>query len=421
MASDDKDFYQSYSAIPVKEDSKMSSFQTTTTTTTTNLQTMNKSNRKAAIYITIGCVLFFLGFMMDDECWNDVAASKKQQRIFANSFKKTTEREDKAEVEVEPTLKPGGGRDWNLNVEEGTISAKHDDSFVLGAYPFSPLVLTHKDQANQIKFPLDRLKALKTLKDGKRVFLPGLGRQFPNERVKVWTDWYYAEVGVSKDLSLSVEYLDDNFITFKDVPGGHDMVLDITLGIQVEGNTVNFVSAREGSHSWWSKWFKPKTFQYGGGRDWIINLDDGTIAAKHTPYLVLGYGPTHLMLTEKTSSAAIRFNNLEALANGETATLSFIDSDKAVGKLQDAEQYSGPWRYIEGGIVPASDAVPVKYIKNNYIATAVKGVPQEKSLVLDVTYWQMYSGNNVNFVGGWTWEEEPNEDEDIVNDNTDID
>lgn len=415
MVSNDKDCYQSYTAIPVKdEDSKMSSFQTTTNLQEDNKSTtQHKTNRKT-IYITIACVLIFLGFM-DDEFAYGTAGKKKRMRV--DSSKKATEKEREDE-EVAPTLKPGGGRDWNLNVKEGTISPKHDDSFVLGAYPFSPLVLTHKDQSNQIKFPLDQLKALK---DGERVSLPGLGWQFPDEKLKVWTDWYYANLGVSKDLSLRVEYLDDNFITLKSVQGGHNMALDISFGIQAEGNTVNFVSAKEGSNSWWSKWFKPRTFQYGGGRDWILNLDDGTIASKHAPYLVLGYGPTHLMLTEKSSSAAIKFDNLEALANGETTTLSFINSDKAVGKFQDAEQYSGPWRYIESGIVPASDAVPVKYIKNNYIATAVEGVPQEKALVLDVAFWQMYSGNNVNFVGGWTWEEEPNEDENGVYDNIETD
>lgn len=317
---------------------------------------------------------------------------------------------------IPPTLLPGGGRDWSLNLEEGTISPKHDDKFVLGAHPNPPLVLTNKGESNQITFSTDDLKALK---DGQSVSMTGIGLQYPNENLKVWGSWYYTDTCAAEKQSIELRYLDDNFLAMKDQEG-HDLVLDVSFWKMTKGNTVNFVRVKGESTEWsWLKpktWFQPKTFQYGGGRDWILNEDDGTIGLKNAPYLVLGHGPIHLMLTEKNSSSTIKFDNLDDLASGESTILTYGNKEKAIGKLKSEEQYAGPWRYIESVIVEPADATYLKYIENNYIGTAEESGDGQKALVLDVTFWKMISDNPVNLVGGWSWKE--SEDKNTKNNTT---
>jgi hypothetical protein len=336
------------------------------------------------------CALFIplvvLGFVLDDEAPGIVSHLRSST--------------------IPPTLLPGGGRDWSLNLEEGTISPKHDDKFVLGAHPKPPLVLTNKGESNQITFSTDDLK---TLKDGQSVSMNGIGPQYPDdENLKVWDSWYYMDTCASEKQSIELRYLDDNFLAVKDQEG-HDLVLDVSFWKMTRGNTINFVRVKGENTEWsWLKpktWFQPKTFQYGGGRDWILNVDDGTIGLKHAPNLVLGQGPIRLMLTEKDSPSTIKFDNLDDLAGGESTTLTYGSKQKAIGKLKMEEQYAGPWRYIESAIVEPADATHLKYIDNNYIGTAEEGRDGEKSLVLDVSYWKMISGNTVNLVGGWSWKE----------------
>merc|ERR1712232_249234 len=309
---------------------------------------------------------------------------------------------------IEPTLKAGGGRDWTLNLEDKTISPKHDDSLVLGAYPFTPLVLTGRGEPNQIIFSPDQLKALQ---DGQDIIsLSGVGLQYPKEDMKEYSGWLYTEAATAQDLSLSLQYVDENFLVTKDNKGV-DMVLDISFWQYNEGNTVNFVrslkddgSKNKKDQHWWDFLFKHKTFLYGGGRDWIINVEDGTISPKHAPLLALGFGPRRLILTTKSSSSAQKFDNLDELASGETVKLTLSDGDEGLGKMYTDERFVDQYRYIESKMVGSEDAVPVKYVMNNYIATAEDGVAEDKALVLDVSYWKMVDGNTVNFVGGWSYE-----------------
>lgn len=345
-------------------------------------------------YCALFIPLLVLGFVLDDEGPGIVShlRSSKDNTILHKNI-------------LPPTLLPGGGRDWSLNLEEGTISPKHDDKFVLGAHPNQPLVLTNKGESNQLTFSIDDLK---TLKDGQSVSMTGIGLQYPDENLKVWDSWYYTDTCVAEKQSIELRYLDDNFLAMKDQEG-HDLVLDVSFWKMTKGNTVNFVRVKEENTEWsWLKpktWFQPKTFQYGGGRDWILNIDDGTIGLKNTPNLVLGQGSIHLMLAEKNSSSTIKFDNLDDLASGESTTLTYGSKQKAIGKLTSEEQYAGPWRYIESVIVEPADAASLKYIDNNYIGTAEEGKDGEKALVLDVTYWKMIGGNPVNLVGGWSWKE----------------
>jgi hypothetical protein len=407
---------KTYTAIPLKDGNPPSSPRIDThplETSAGNTHLLN--SRRKEIYFGFACciAILLLGFAFDDEFNNNNNREEMDFTLLrgpSKSIQNDISKKDKT-IDFFPTLSPGGGRDWTLNLEEGTISPKHDDSFVLGSYPNAPLVLTNKGDPNQITFPKDQLEALTK---GESTSLSGIGFQYPDEELKIYDVYYYKEAtGGLTDSSLTVEYLDSNFITWRDGKG-HDLVLDIAFGIQEKGNSVNFVSVKDEDASknapWWKQWFQPKTFQYGGGRDWVIDPEDGTISSKHSPDLVLGYGPLNLMLTEKGSSSAATFENLEALASGETTKLVFASGTQAVGKLQSEEQHFGPFRYIEGCIVSQNDAVPVKFIDNNYIATAEEGVPQEKALVLDVSFWKYYSTNHVNFVGGQTWEATDDDD-----------
>lgn len=431
-----------------------------------------KNRNRKVLYMTTAFILILFGVsMINDENQrrgeihghehNMIRVSERRDSDTDHHYsssnhphqRRRNKKEHKKDNGIEPTLKPNGGRDWTINVEEGTIAAKHNPELVLGSYPYSPLVLTHRGESNQIVFPISELQSLKM--QGSVSKLSGIGLQFPQEQhpdaEKEYHEWKYVEMGASPApsssqsatstststsnlLSLSnVDFIDDNFITWRN-NDGNDMVLDVSLWAEVAGNTVNLVRANPDhkSKNWWdwNKWFPPQTFKYGGGRDWVLNLDDGTIGCKNTPFLVLGYAPIRLLLMEKGSLGANTFEkgSLEALANNETTTLILAndnndgdDMKMAIGKLEDKEQYFGPYRYIESSIVPESEATPLKYIENNYIATAEPGVPYEKALVLDVSFWQMISGNTVNFVGGFTWEETANDGNDHDDDDDDDD
>jgi hypothetical protein len=350
----------------------------------------------ATTYCIVFMAILFLG-----STFNDKAAHIRGQKGYTKVDKHF----------IPPTLMPGGGRDWTLNLEEGTISPKHDDTFALGAQPNASLVLTNKGEPNQITFSPDNLK---TLQNGESVSMTGIGLQYPYSKLKESGEWYYAEACAAENKSIEMRYLDGNFLAMKD-QDRHDLVLDVSFWNMKKGTTVNFVMAGERSEWRWYKpetWFKPKTFIYGGGRDWILNLDDGTISPKHTPHLVLGQGPIRLILAEKNSPATIKFDNLVDLASGKSTTLTYDNKQKAIGKVTKEEQYAGAWRYIESEIVePAIGATHFTYLENNYIGTTEEDIRSEKALVLDIAFWQMIDGNAVNLVGGWVWKDEKEEKE----------
>merc|ERR1712224_6861 len=121
------------------------------------------------------------------------------------------------------TLMPGGGRDWIINAEEGTISPKHDDRFVLGADSHSPLVLVKKGSCHQMKF--SQLE-LERLGEQEIVAFPLLGLRDPDEDAMEYKAWNYRPVLAFHDgeeakkretelhqksaSSLEMQYRDDN-------------------------------------------------------------------------------------------------------------------------------------------------------------------------------------------------------------------
>ncbi len=315
-----------------------------------------------------------------------------------------------------PTLSPGGGRDWSLDFTKNMILSKHNPELALGSLPLDYLVLTSRVDENAIRFPLDDLKRLQ---QGEEVSLIPLCLQIP-DYVGTFEDWDYMFAGISddkrsrrcglglEDTNLVVQYVDNNFIV---IDG--KWALDVSFWSMTPGNTVNFVKAVDHPKKhWWKK--KPKTFEYGGGRDWVLNLDDGTISSKHYPSLVLGKGPKALLIVGAETDEAWKFdfNDLVTLKNG--GVIKAVNSmGDAAFKKEDHESYFKQFRYIQSRVCStdssgneeyaAAGAVKLKYIDDNYLAIYEENEPEEKALVLDVSFWSMVPYNIVNYVGGWSY------------------
>lgn len=288
------------------------------------------------------------------------------------------------------TLLPGGGRDWVLNLEEGTISPKHNKEFAIGVLESSPLVLTRKDSDNVIRFDKEKLSALS---EGVPQMMEGIGLNSPSDQdFKGLLFWLLTSSGPEE--SLTLEYKESNFIVVKE--RGQEYVLDISFGKYEPGNTVNFLRAPESSPL--------KTFQSGGGRDWIIDLEEGIISPKHEPMLALGRGVQQLQLHPRGTKNVWKFDNLEKLKNGEP--MKMINTDGLVmGKLENEENTFFIWRYILSSKVNDPEkAISLKYIDDNYLAVYEKDKPKEDALVLDVSFWKMFNFNSINYVGGYCYD-----------------
>jgi len=203
--------------------------------------------------------------------------------------------------------------------------------------------------------------------------------------------WLLTSSGPEK--SLTLDYKDSNFIVMKE--SDHEYVLDISFGKYEPGNTVNFLRAPENSPL--------KTYQSGGGRDWIIDLEEGVISPKHEPMLALGRGMQQIQLHPRGSKNVWKFDNLEKLQSGEP--MKMINTDgTAMGKLGNEENSFFIWRYILSSQVKEPEmAISLKYIDNNYLAVYEQDEPEEKALVLDVSFWKMFEYNSVNYVGGYCY------------------
>mmetsp|Transcript_6952 Transcript_6952/g.8012 ORF Transcript_6952/g.8012 Transcript_6952/m.8012 type:complete len:387 (-) Transcript_6952:132-1292(-) len=308
-----------------------------------------------------------------------------------------------------PTLLPGGGRDWIVDVDKGVITSKHDPKFALGALPHDPLILTTRDEDNVIYFPKEELSKLQ---DNGSSSLSSLTLQFPSHVDKFSIFNYILAGGIrahsegsdsDSGAGLNVEYIDHNFILF-----GGEFALDVNLWKMVKGNKVNFVQVdKDAKFKWWEK--KQQTLQYGGGRDWVLNIHDGTISPKNAPSLVLGRGVRTLALIDidQTPQGVLHFDNLNLLGMGEPARLVDRNRGDVVGKMKQEETNFREWRYIESRIFQEKEdeaAIQVKYIDKNYLAVYEEGQEEEKALVLDVSFWEMIPYNTVNFVGGWVYE-----------------
>lgn len=316
-------------------------------------------------------------------------------------------------VEKEPyaTLTPGGGRDWSLDLDAKTIVSKHHPELALGSLHLNPLVLTSRGDENALKF---NLKELEKLEKGVIADLP-LGLQFSSNFDTFDQTWDYLLTGTQENSngqsdvtddtpSLELEYIDENFLLLHHLD--QQWVLDVSFWKFEKGNTVNFVKATDNPRKSWLK-PKPETLLYGGGRDWQLNSDDGSISPKNKPDLVLGKGQRNLCLVPSKSDAVWKFDDLDTLKNNGVMKLESTSGSKALKKTEN-EKYFQQWRYISSIVHEESgehEAVQVKYVDDNYVELCDDKLPEEKSLVLDVSFWNMVPYMPVNYVGGWKYRE----------------
>jgi len=313
------------------------------------------------------------------------------------------------------TLLPGGGRDWTIDSQNRIVTSKHNPNLALGSYNNDPLTLTHRYTAIPEKHVINQIKpgTLEALKNGERVSIRdlGLALQFPNRPPYVTDDgeWHVVITGTtsssveeesSEEGEGYVTYVNENFLMLNG-----EYALDVSYWKIEEDNTVNFVKSSSDDDK--------KTFMYGGGRDWDLNLEDydgGTISPKSQPDLVLGRGrrPLMLMDVDDHPENVWKFpeEDLLKLQNGDVAELQNDKSLAVTKKSYEQElEYDG-WRYINSQVSnSANDVVRVHHVKNNYLVLYEEGRTEDEALVLDVAFWKMSELNSVNFVGGSSYGE----------------
>jgi len=284
-----------------------------------------------------------------------------------------------------PSKISGGGRDWILN-DDGTISTKLDPNLVLGAGPV-PMILVPKDSPMAFVFEDNQ-----SLMDGEAVPLVlsssknmeadgklGVGKLFDDEME--WGGWeFITSTVVPSEKAVLVELVDNNFLKLVD----EELVLDVSNWNIAPFSTVNFVGGTDP--------VAYPTYAAGGGRDWVVN-EDGTIAARNDPNLVLGRGMAPMVLLPKGSPRQLVFENMDLLAAGKTAplTLSSPREGMGVGKKGQVKMYECI-PYIESGLRASEHAISVRFEDGNFLM--LDGM----DFAFDVSFWKPVEGNTVNFV-----------------------
>lgn len=290
---------------------------------------------------------------------------------------------------IQPAKMSGGGRDWILNVEDGTISSKHATDLVLGMGPM-PVKLVKKGSPTQFVFD-DSVKS--SLADGESAPLLlaesseqgsvqfGIGKLF--EEAKTWGGWrVLSNIVVPAVKALQVELVHDNFIKLVN----EKMVLTVSFWNIEIGSDVIFLGDK-------SEGYPYSTGGTGGGSDWVLN-DDGTIATRKNADLVLGGGISPMVLVPKGSPRQLVFENIELLAAGEPAPLTFSspgNGELAVGKKSQVNFY-GCYPYIESGLRMKDHAVSARFEDGNFLML------DGQNFATDVSAWDLSEGSIVNFV-----------------------
>ena len=149
----------------------------------------------------------------------------------------------------------------------------------------------------------------------------------------------------------------------------------------IEGSVLNFV---EGSSHF-------DSFISGGGRDFVWN-EDGSIATKLNPNLVLGKAFPKIVLVHQDSSQKLVLEHAEELANRKTVPMMLVKNGASVSKRYNETREFGPWHYVESQVAN-DDAVSIRF-DGNFIL--VDG----EEFALGVSFWNMEEGTPVNLVGG---------------------
>jgi len=297
------------------------------------------------------------------------------------------------------TKTKGGGRDWIVN-SDGTISAKHGsedgDDLVLGVGK-SPMVLVKKGDKRQFIFNLEDLKALKDgetrpfsfkSKVGVEEESAFIGKMYTSEKYAVFPNgqkWRYIESvkTMDEENAINVKYVSDQFLSLVN----DDLVFDVSYWKYAENVAVNFVGGGNA---------ESPTLLEGGGRSFILNLDDGTIALSPDRDLVLGEGHPAMVLVKRGDPKQIILEKSAEFAEGKIVP-AILSSPPglSLGRKWPGEKVFEEWRYSESTFYYNDEkAILLQYEDNNFI-----GLPGE-DLVFDVSFWKMNEGNTVNFVGG---------------------
>ncbi len=175
---------------------------------------------------------------------------------------------------------------------------------------FDQLILVEKGDVNACVF-----EHATDLKKGKVVPLtlsshPGMAvaKQYENERQ--FGEWRYIESrGDIVENAINVKYEEFTFLKLD----SEDLVFDIAFWDMKAGTAVNFVGG----------WNYQKTYQYGGGRDFVIN-DDGTISCKHFPNLVLGFDTEKIVNSYFIGPYSTNYNDAKSYCESNGANLAEI-------------------------------------------------------------------------------------------------
>jgi len=146
------------------------------------------------------------------------------------------------------------------------------------------------------------------------------------------------------------------------------------------------------------------TLLSGGGRDWLIDVQNQMITAKHYPHLALGsFDIDPLILTHRYSalpeeSDLLQFSRetLEVLKNGKSVSvqdlnlelqfptpMSYDEWDVLFAGIQNVEPSKSNFSNVDDNFI--------SYVDENFLI--FNGI-----YALDVSYWKIEEGNTVNFV-----------------------
>ena len=265
----------------------------------------------------------------------------------------------------------GGGRDWLIDAQTGTVATKLNPAYRLGIGP-APLILVWRDSEDALVFfqsPTLSSNVVDLVVDPSGEFV-GFAK---SETVTVDGVNVFNTVVSPFVEPLSVAYEEENFLVYDG-----NYVLDVTSWKVVEGQTVNFVKALDGS-----------TFTKHGGRDWVWNADGG-VSPKLNKELALGRGPQTLIITQRDEQA-LRLSHAQELANGDTVPMELVGAHQGIG-AKVAQCTSDGWLTRETVLV-TENPIRIKY-DGNFILTS------DEDFALDIAEWQLEQDTFVRFVGG---------------------
>jgi hypothetical protein len=159
-------------------------------------------------------------------------------------------------------------------------------------------------------------------------------------------------------------------------------------------------------HDCWNKKRHAPMKLPGGGRDWLVNVQDRTIVAKHNPSLVLGIDTSFpLVLTTKGSTNQLFFG---PPPTDENQVVPLLSNDHKLGVVVDDKQHIGEMHYRDAKVVenPSNkDVVTVSYPQQNFIALeSFKSWCTKHKMMLDVAFWNLSADSKVKFVEGPHWD-----------------